>query len=224
MTSLWEQIRVKLHTIVDRALDAQSLSLYDQYLRDVEAYGRQVEDSAATMYAGVQANRRRLAQYEAEIVNLDRRVDELMLAGDEETTRLLQGDLAARQELVATTRAQIAHQEADYQRLLTGRVETRERLEVMHGERSAVEGLMALLRAEKLIENIQLTLGGLAQLGQESAIGRTAAGILGRFDEAEARWQLAAARAGLDSATLAAESAQIEDQLAERMRRLGLDE
>lgn len=224
MTSLWEKINQKLHEIVDRALNARSLQLYDQYIRDVEAYRHQIEDSAATMYAGIQANQRRLARYRKELQTLNARIDEYVLAGQQDTARLLQGDLTVKQELVETTQNQILNQEADYQRLLTGRQETKERLQLMRGERPAVESLMAMLRAGELIENIELTLGSLAQLGQESTVGQVAADILQRFDEAEARWQMAAVKLGVDQVSEETEKAQIDSQLAERMRRLGIDE
>jgi phage shock protein A len=224
MLSLLEKISQRLHAIVDRALEARSLALYDQYVRDVEAYGRQIEESAATMYAGIQANKRRLARHEEEAQRIDRRVDELVLAGEEDKARILQRDLEVQQQLVATTRRQIANQEADHRRLLRGRKETDERLQLMRGERPGVESLMAMIRAGQLMEQIELTLAGLAQLGEESAAGRIAASIQRRFDEAELRWQMAAADLQADAALAAAEESQVDDQLAERMRRLGLEE
>lgn len=224
MSSLWEKINRKLHEIVDRALDAHSLALYDQYLRDVEAYREQVEASAARIYAGIQANQRKLAQHEADLAQLDAGVDRRLAAGEEEVARMMQGDLEIQRELVATTRQQIANQESDYQRLLAGRQETQERLQVLRHERPAVQSLMAVVKAGDLIEKIELTLGNLAQLGESSAAGEIAAGILRRFDEAEVRWQLSAARLGLEQASLELEQSRIEDQLAERMRRLGLDD
>lgn len=224
MASLWERISQKLHAIVDRALDARSLALYDQYIRDVEAYGTQIEESAARMYAGIQANKRRLVQAENTERRLDDRVDQLILAGDETAERIARSDLEIQRQLVATTRAQIASQEVDYNRLLSGRRETRERLGVIRGERPAVESLLAVVQAGELVEKIELTLGGLARLGEASAAGRIAAGILSRFDEVEVRWQLAAADLAADRALVESEKAQVESQLAERMRRLGLDE
>ncbi len=223
MLSLLEKISQKLHAIVDRALEARSLALYDQYVRDVEAYGRQIEESAATIYAGIQANKRRLVRHEEEAQRMDRRVDELILAGDEEKARILQRDLEVQQQLVATTQGQIANQEVDYRRLLVGRKETDERLQLMRGERPGVESLLAMIRAGQLMEQIELTLAGLAQLGEESAAGRIAASIQRRFDEAEVRWQMAAADLQADAALAAAEELQVDDQLAERMRRLGLE-
>jgi hypothetical protein len=224
MLSLWEKISQRLHAIVDRALEARSLALYDQYVRDVEAYGRQIEESAATMYAGIQANKRRLIGHEEEAQRIDRRIDELILAGEEDQARILQSDLEVQEELIATTRRQIANQEADHRRLLAGRQETRERLQLVRGERPGVESLLAVVRAGQLMEQIELTLAGLAQLGEESAAGRIAAGIQRRFDEAELRWQMATADQQADAALEAAEESQVGDQLAERMRRLGLEE
>jgi phage shock protein A len=224
MLSLLEKISQRLHAIVDRALEARSLALYDQYVRDVEAYERQIEESAATMYAGIQANKRRLVRHEEEAQRLDRRIDELILAGEEEQARILQRDLEVQQELVATTRRQIANQEVDHGRLLVGRKETGERLQLVRGERPAVESLLAVIRAGRLMDQIELTLAGLAQLGEESAAGRIAGAIQRRFDEAELRWQMAAADIQADAAVEAAEESQVSDQLAERMRRLGLEE
>jgi phage shock protein A len=224
LAGLWERVNQKLHEVVDRALEAQSLALYDQYLREVEAYGQQIEESAATMYAGIQANKRRLERHEAELARLASRVDAALAAGESERARLLQADLAVQQELVETTRGQIANQEDDRQRLLAGREETRLRLQTMQAERPSVEALMAMIRAGRLADQIEITLGGLAQLGVESAAGRVASGIQQRLDEAEARWQMVAGSLGIDPASVATEKAQLDDQLAERMRRLGLDQ
>jgi phage shock protein A len=224
LASLWERVNQRLHEIVDRALEAQSLALYDQYLRDVEAYGHQIEESAATMYAGIQANKRRLERHESELARLAGRVDAALAAGESDRARLLQADLAVQQELVETTRNQIANQEADRQRLLAGREETRQRLQTMQAERPSVEALMAMIRAGRLADQIEITLGSLAQLGAESAAGRVASGIQQRLDEAEARWQMVAGSLGIDPVSVATEKAQVDDQLAERMRRLGLDQ
>ncbi len=224
MLSLWERISQKLHAIVDRALEARSLALYDQYIRDVEAYGHQVEESAARIYAGIEANKRRLVKAEETERNLAYRLERLTGVGDDSSKRIAQGDLDVQRQLLATTRAQIANQEVDYRRLLNGRQETRERLVLIRNERPAVESLLAVVRAGELVEKIELTLGSLARLGDESAAGRIAAGIQGRFDEAEIRWQMAAADLAADQALVESETAQVESQLAERMRRLGLDE
>jgi hypothetical protein len=87
-----------------------------------------------------------------------------------------------------------------------------------------VESLLAVVRAGELIESVELTLASLAQLGKESAIGELADGIQRRLEMAEARWQMAAVDLGIDAASKAAEEARVADQLAERIRRLGLDE
>jgi phage shock protein A len=223
MNSLWEKINQKLHSIVDRALNASSLALYDQYIRDVEAYGRQLEDSAATIYAGIQANKRRLAQHISTMQDLEARVDPL-LAEDESAGRIMLNDLQVQRELVKVTQKQIENQQADYERLLTGREQTQDRLKVISGERPAVENLLAVVRAERLMQQIDNTLAGIALLGETSAAGQIAAGIQRRFNEAELRWQMAAGKLGLDQASVEAEKAQIDAQLTERMKRLGLEE
>ena len=224
MTSLWEKINIKLHSIVDRALNARSLALYDQYIRDVEAYRNQIEKSAAIMYAGIQANKRRIIRHQEIMQQMEHRVDDLLLDGDEEHARIAQQDLVVKKDLVASTEAQIFNQEVDYQRLLSGRQETRERLEIVQGERPAVENLLAIVRAGELVEQIELTLAGLSGLDDVSPAGKIASRLLSRFSEAEVRWQLAAVSLGADQASIEAERIQIDDQLAERMRRLGLDE
>ncbi len=224
MTGLWEKISQRLHAIVDQALSAHSLALYDRYARDVETYRLRIEDSAALMYSGIEANKRRLVRHEDEASLLSGRIDDLALAGDQEMARILQMELDVKRDLAVTTRAQIANGQADYQQLLTGRQQTIERLELIRGERPAVESLLAVIRAGELIESVELTLAGLVQLGKESAIGELASGIQGRLDMAEARWQMAAMDLGVDAALAAAEEARVGGQLAERMRRLGLDE
>ena len=67
MTSILERldelIRGGLHRFVDRALQDNSLALFDQDVRDMHEAIDHVEEAAVNMYAAARANERRLLQH-----------------------------------------------------------------------------------------------------------------------------------------------------------------
>jgi len=219
----WKQrIGDKLHAFVDRALENSSVALYDQSLRDMEEYIAHVEEAAVSMMAASEGNKRHLTQHQAEADILDTRLNQLLREGQAEQAHRVQQALNVKQGQIVETQAQIERQSARHTALVHNWQMLKERLQVLQGERESIMALVALTRAERAIDDIEHTLGSLAGLGNDSEIGVMSAHILQRLDKAEAHLALVDVDAEVARAAAAIEAAQVEEQLAERRRRLGL--
>ncbi len=226
MTLAWQELKQKissaLHAFVDRALESSSLALYDQSLRDMEDYIAYVEEAAVGMKAAAEGNRRRLGQHQIEAEALQTRLDQLLAENQTEQAQRVQQALEVKQQQIADTQAQIERQETQHEALVHNWQTLKGRLRVLQGERGSVEALVALSRAQRTIGSIEVTLGGLAGLGHDSELGIMAGHILQRLDEAEARLALVDVDAEVARAVAAIEEAQVDTQIDERRRRLGL--
>jgi len=229
MTSILERlddlIRGSLHRFVDRALEKRSLVLYDQAVRDMEAAIAHLEEATTTMYAAARVNERRLARHREGVQRLEQRLERLTDEGVEPTTERMmvaQGALEAKGSLVAETQAQIERQQAQYETLAKRLAGTEVYAEALRDARPRLESLLVLARAYRSVERVELTLEGLRGLGGDAEVATVADSIYQRFNEAQARLDLIGRAKDLEILA-ELEQAQVEDQLAQRRRRLGLE-
>jgi phage shock protein A len=229
MTSILERlddlIRGSLHRFVDRALERNSLILYDQDVRDMGSAIDHLEEATTTMYAAARANERRLAQHQEDIEELERRLEALTAKGVEPTSERMmvaQAELAAKQGLVVETEVQIQRQQEQYETLSKKLAETRVVAQTLEDQRPRLESLLVLARAYRSVERVEMTLEALKGLGGDTEVAAVADSIYRRFGEAQAR--LEAIRQADDLELLAElEQVEVDDQLAARRRRLGLE-
>src|SRR5215468_8288721 len=101
--SLFEKINTlisaNLHSIVDRALETNSVQVMDEYIRQVERNLEALEDSAATVGGTVKTLKRKYEEFAAAVEKLDRDIDTLILKGKDELAGAAQAELNTKQEL-----------------------------------------------------------------------------------------------------------------------------
>jgi hypothetical protein len=177
------------------------------------------------MYAAARANERRLAQQQEDALRLEQRLTRLQVDGAaamSESRMIAEAELMAKRELVAGTQAQIERQQAQYEALQRESAETRVLATTLTDERPRLESLLALVRAYRSVERVELTLEALRGHGGDAEVATIADNIFQRFSEAQARIEMM--RQAEDLEVLAQlEEAEVEDQLAERRHRLGLE-
>ncbi|HCB49789.1 MAG TPA: hypothetical protein DEP47_09750, partial [Chloroflexi bacterium] len=104
MASLLEKtqtlISANLHDMVDRALEANSVAVMKQYIRDAEDNLDALEDAAATVGGEVKTLERKYKEYKKKGDQLDRNIDTLVMQGKMDLAR------AAQEELNTTRRLQ----------------------------------------------------------------------------------------------------------------------
>jgi len=217
-------IRGNLHRLVDRALESNSLVMFDADVRDMHAAIAHVEEAAVNMYAAARANERRLTEHQEKLARMEQRLERLATEGVAPTSERMmvaQAELEATRELVAATQAQIERQQGQYETLARQQAELKLRAETLEDSRPRMESLLVLARAYRSVERVELTLEALRGMGGDAEVALIADDIYRRFAEAQARQELIQQTTDLE-ALAQIEQAQVEDQLAERRQRLGL--
>jgi phage shock protein A len=228
MTSILERlddlIRGSLHRFVDRALASNSLVMYDQDVRDMGSAINHLEEAAASMYAAARANERRLVRHQEEVEQAEQLLAHVLTKGEDATSEravMVQAELDAKRQVVAETEAQIERQQAQYETLKKSVAETEVTAQTLKDARPRLESLLALTEAYRSIERVEMTLDALRGLGGDTEVALVADSIYQRFSEAEVRLDLIRRAESLEMLE-ELEQAEVEDQLAQRRRRLGM--
>jgi phage shock protein A len=226
MASLLEKtqtlISANLHDMVDRALEANSIAVLKQYIRDAEKNLDDLEDAAATVGGEVKTLERKYKEYKKKGDQLDRNVDTLIMQGKTDLARAAQIELNTTRRLQEQYHEQWVRQEREYETLLNARLKLQAKLNTIKQEQKELEVLMELAKSKEATVKAIKSLDDLEGVG-DSDIARMGESIRSRLDKASAYGEMYADR--LDSQMdEALGKAEIDIQLEERKRRLGLVE
>lgn len=220
--SLFEKINTlisaNLHGIVDRALEANSVQVMDEYIRQVEKNLEALEDSAATVGGTVKTLKRKHEEFAAAAEKLDRDIDTLLVKGKDDLAAAAQSEYNTKQQLAQEYYEQWQVQDKQYQKMLDMRLKLEARLVTIRQEREHLRSLIELAAAKKQTVKTIKSLDQLSTVGDDQ-ISSLAEQIRTRIDREDAR---------LDQATRnisqeiddAVRSGEVDLQLEERRRRL----
>ncbi len=222
MTSLFDKVRTlvsaNLHSIVDRALEQNSVAVMDEYIREAERNLEALEDSAATVGGTVKTLKRKYEEFAAAAEKLDRDIDTLILKGKDDLAAAAQAELNTKQQLAQEYYEQWQEQERQYQAMLDMRLKLESRLTAIRQEREHLRALIELTEAKKVTTRTIKSLDGLATVSDRE-ISTLADQIRGRLDTEDARLEMAT-RNIADQIDEVVRGGEIERQLDERRRRL----
>jgi phage shock protein A len=215
-------ISANLHDMVDRALEANSVAVMKQYVRDAEENLDELEDAAATVGGEVKTLERKYKEYKNRADQLDRNVDTLLTQGKTDLARAAQNELNTSRRLQESYHEQWVRQEREYEALLNARLKLQARLVTIRQEQKELEALLELAKSKEATVKAIKSLDDLAGVG-DSDMARLGESIRGRLDKATAYSEMYAT--GLDNQMDdVLGMAEIDLQLEERKRRLGLAE
>lgn len=224
MPSFMEKVRTlinaNLHSIVDRALEANSVKVMDEYIRQAEKNLEALEDSAATVGGTVKTLKRKHDEFAAAAEKLDRDIDTLILRGKKDLAAAAQADLNTKQELAQEYYEQWQQQQEQYDMILNMRRNLQAKLTTIKQEREQLIALMELAEAKKVATKTIKSLDGLATVN-DAEINSLADNIRSRLDREDARLEMATQKLS-DEISDAIGDSEIDRQLEERMRRLGV--
>lgn len=226
MASLLEKaqtlISANLHQMVDRALEANSVGVMRQYIRDAEDNLEQLEDAAATVGGQVKTVERKYKEYKKKGDQLDRNIDALLMQGKTDLARAAQLELNSARNLQEQYHEQWVRQEREYESLLNARLKLQAKLTTIRLEAKELEALLELAKSKEATVKAIKSLDDLVGIG-DSDIARIGESIRGRIDKADAYSEMYASRLDtqMDDAL---GKAEIDLQLDERKRRLGIGE
>lgn len=222
MASLFDKINTlisaNLHSIVDRALESNSLKVMDEYIRQAEKNLDALEDSAATVGGTVKTLKRKYEEFAAAAEKLDRDIDTLVLKGKDDLAAAAQAELNTKQQLAQEYYEQWQAQEQQYQNMLKMRLQLEAKMTTIKQEREHLRSLIELAEAKKVTTTTIKSLDGLAKTG-DAEINSMADKIRARLDQEDARMDIATERLS-DQIDEAVRGGEIDRQLEERRRRL----
>jgi phage shock protein A len=225
MASLLEKVRTlisaNLHAIVDAALKSNSIAVVDQYIRQIENSLEDLEDATATVGGQVKTLRRKLDEYRSKADELDRNIDLFLKEGKDEVAAAAQSKLNSTERLVANYEEQLARQEKEFESLQDARLKLEAKLTSIRQEREELQALLDLARSKEITAEAISSLDDLAGSG-DADVARIAESIRARLDKAAARTEMMATSLDAQMDEILERHA-IDQQLAERKKRLGLE-
>ena len=214
-------ISANLHAMVDTALKANSMAVFDQYVREVEDNLENLEDAVATVGGELKTLRRKKADLDQEAAQLDRNIDIFLREGKEDLALAAQSRLNSVNRRVLYYEEMLERQDVEFQNLQNARLKLEAKLTTVKQEREELQTLLDLARSKELTVKAIKSLDDLAGTG-DADISRVAEGIRARLDKASARSEMLADSLDSQMDDLL-ETSTLDAQLAERKARLGLD-
>jgi phage shock protein A len=213
-------ISANLHSLVDQALEANSIAVLKQYTRDAENNLRELEDAAATIGGEVKSMERKYLEYQKRGDQIDRNIDTFLMQGKTDLARAAQNELNSTREMQENYHEQWVRQKREYDALLNARLKLQARLQEIRQEQRELETLLQLAKSkEKTVKAIK-SLDDLAGAG-DADIARIGESIRSRLDRASAQGEMYAGRLDNQMSDVLGQ-AELDLQLEERKRRLGL--
>lgn len=224
MASLLEKtqtlIQANLHEMVDKALQANSVAVMKQYVRDAENNLRELEDAAATVGGEVKTMERKYLDYKKRADQLDRNIDVFLMQGKEDLARAAQNEMNSNRRLQEQYHEQWVRQKREYEALLNARLKLQARLKEIRQEQRELEALMKLAKSKEQTVKTIKSLDDLMGAG-DADIARMGESIRARLDKASAHAEMYASRLD-DQMDVVLGKGELDIQLEERKRRLGL--
>ncbi|MCP4716556.1 MAG: hypothetical protein GY868_15655 [Deltaproteobacteria bacterium] len=215
-------IKANLHAMVDSALDSNSIAVLDEYIRQAENNLDDLEDALVTVKGQVRTLKRKYERFRAEAEALDADIDRLLRLGKEDLAVAAQAQYNSKNDLAEEYRQQYKRQKVEADKLADARLKLESRLRTIKLEREHVLGLLELAKTKEVAARSMKSLDSLEGVG-DSDISRVADKIRARLDRADAEVEMRTDRLSsrMDDVL---QTDRLKGQLAERRRRLALDE
>ena len=215
-------IKANLHALVDSALQANSMAVIDQYIRDVDNNLDALEDAAATVGGQVKTLQRKHDDYVKQQQELDNNIDLFLKQGKDDLARAAQSKLNSIKTMAETYATQLDREQKEYQALLDARLKLQAKLTTIKQQREEMAALLELAKAKEITNKTIKSLDDLAGNG-DTDVSRMAETIRTRLDKASAQAEISAT--GLDQQMDdALGRGELDAQLEERKRRLGMNQ
>jgi phage shock protein A len=225
MASLLEKvgtlISANLHALVDAALKANSVAVMDEYIRQAENNLEALEDAAATVGGEVKTLKRKADEYVEQSAKLDRDIDTLLSQKRDDLAVAAQSKLNTVQRLADQYKQQLERQQAEYQSLLNAKLKLEAKLTTIKQEREELLALLELAKSKELTVKTMKSLDDIVGSG-DADIARIGDSIRARLDKAQAKSEMMASRLD-EQMDDVLEKSSLDNQLAERKKRLGLN-
>ena len=222
MASLFEKINTLIsanqHSMVDRALEQNSVAVMDEYIRQAEKDMKELEESTVQVGGSVRTLKRKYEEFADAAEKLDRDIDTLVVKGKDDLAAAAQTELNSKQQLAQEYYEQWQQQQKQYDQMLSMRLKLESRMTAIRQEREHLRALIELTEAKKITNKTIKSLDNLASTSDRD-VASLADQIRNRLDTEDARLEMATQNLS-DQIDEAVRSGEVERQLEERRRRL----
>jgi phage shock protein A len=213
-------ISANLHGMVDKALEANSIQVMDEYVRQAERNLEQLEESVVTLGGSVKTLKRKYDEFSSEAEQLDHNIDTLVSQGKDDLARAAQQQLNAKQQQAQEYYQQWQQQQSEYQKMMDARLKLEAKLTNTKQEREHLKSLLELAATKKLATKTIRSLNDLSGSG-DADVKSLADSIRSRLDREDAQLEYSSQSLQNQIDTTLATGA-IDSQLEERRKRLGM--
>lgn len=215
-------LTANLHSMVDKALEANSVQVMDEYIRRAQNDLDELEEATVTVGGSVRTLKRKQEEAAAAVEKLDRDIDMLLTKGNNQLAASAQSELNAKKQMAQQYFDQFQAQENEYKKMLDARVKLETRLTTIKQEREHLQELMKLAEAKKATTKTIRSLKDLQGIGDED-VRRIGDQIRERLDREDADLEMASSRLQ-DQMDGVVQQTEVDNQLEERRKRLGLSQ
>lgn len=213
-------ISANLHSMVDKALESNSLKVMDEYVRRAENNLDELETQIVTVGGSVRTLKRKYEETSSAAEKLDRDIDTMLTQNKTDLAARMQSDLNAKQQQAQTYYEQWQGQESEYKKMLDAKLKLEGKLNATRDERNHLAELLKLAEAKRMTTKTIKSLKDIQGAGDDD-IRRIGDAIRARLDREDAQLEVSSIRLQ-EQVDDAVESTQVDVQLEERRRRLGL--
>lgn len=221
MASLLQKIGIlvsaTLHSILDRALQANSVGVFDEYIRQAESSMKMLEAALVDLKITVKSIRSKYDNAADEAAKLDLQVDAALKSGKESLAKAHMVRLNSLMEIAQTYKVQYEKQSKTYNTLLEVMQILSSKVEVLKAQREQVATLLELIKSKNIVARSIKDIEKVADSRTKEILDQ----VQEKLDVADARLEVATNRLSQEI-ELEAGDVALEAQLEERRQKLGL--
>ncbi len=210
-------VSATLHSIVDQALQSNSLEVFDEYIRQAQRSMEALKDAMIDLGASIKTLKRKYDEAADAAAKLDFQVDQLLKANKTTLARVTQDKLNHQTEIARVYQDQFKKQSTTYQTLYDVVSVLQSKVDMLNAQRDQVAVLLQLVKSKRLaarsIKDVQ-----------SIADDKTAAiveDVKTQLDNADSRLEVATSRLS-DQIDAETSNSELNAQLEQRRAKLGL--
>ena len=210
-------ISATLHSIVDQALQSNSLQVFDEYIRQAQMSMQALNSALVDMAVTIKTLKAKYDEASDEAAKLDLQVDAALKADKDTLAKIAQTKLNQQIEIAKTYQEQFQKQNQTYKTLMDVVQLLQAKVDTLHSQRDQVATLMQLIKSKNLVVR---SIKDVQMIADDRA-GQIVDSVRKELDVADARLEVASSHLSMQI-DQEVNDVSLNAQLEERRQRLGL--
>jgi phage shock protein A len=210
-------VSASLHSLLDRALETNSLAVFDEYIRQAQAAMETLKAALVDISVTVKTLRAKYDSTADEAASIDLQIDAALKSGKNVVAKALQVKLNSELDIAHTYKDQYEKQSTTYNTLMEIVQVLQSKVDVLTLQRSQVETLLQLVKSKNVVAK---SIKDVQSITDDRVKG-IVENVRSQLDVADARLEVATTRLS-DQIDQEVGDASLNAQLEQRRQRLGL--